>query len=57
MRWDFLTGIKVSLPPTKKAPKPLLSVTSSIVVSLPGSMGQVEGSAGGSENRFQLKFY
>lgn len=44
-----LTGINVSLPPTKNKPRALLSVVISIVTSLLGSIGQVAGSAGGSE--------
>lgn len=50
-----LTGITVSFPPTKNNPKPLFSLAISIVVSIPGTIGHVSGSAGGSKINDILK--
>lgn len=55
IRWknplNWLTGICVSLPPIKNIPNPLLSAAISIVMSFPGRIGHVRGSAGGSKIR------
>lgn len=52
----MLTGIWVSFPPTKNIPSPLLSAAISIVVSFPGVIGHVSGSAGGSEINNSINF-